>query len=91
METRSIGPYPLSQDGTLTASPSFITHGRLKTEITHNVSIFLHVLNVFYRPYYDIEYEQDYRVTPSTPVVPAGITVHPGEPRELRVSLSVKY
>jgi outer membrane receptor protein involved in Fe transport len=90
LETRYIGPYPLSQDGSLTASSAIVTNLRLKDEITHRVSVFLDVLNVFNRPYYDIEYEQDYRVTPSSPIVPTGITVHPGEPREFRVTLSVK-
>jgi outer membrane receptor protein involved in Fe transport len=90
LETRYIGPYPLSQDGSLTASSAIVTNLRLKDQITHRVSVFLDVLNVFNRPYYDIEYEQDYRVTPSSPIVPTGITVHPGEPREFRVTLSVK-
>jgi hypothetical protein len=90
LETRYIGAYPLSQDGTLTASPSIITNLRLKTEFSRNVSIFFDALNVFNRSYYDIEYEQDYRVSPSAPIVPAGVTVHPGEPRELRVTLSLR-
>jgi len=90
LETRYIGPYPLSQDGTLTASSSVVTSLRLKDEITHTVSVFFDVLNVFNRQYYDIEYEQDYRVTPTSPIVPAGITVHPGEPREFRATLSMK-
>ena len=90
LETRYIGPYPLSQDGRLTASPSLITNLRLRTQITHNVSLFFDVLNLFDREYYDIEYEQDYRSTPTSPIVPTGVTVHPGEPREFRVTLSLK-
>jgi hypothetical protein len=90
LETRYIGAYPLSQDGTLTASSSVITNLRVKRELSRNVSIFFDALNVFNRSYYDIEYEQDYRVSPSAPIVPAGVTVHPGEPRELRVTLSLK-
>jgi outer membrane receptor protein involved in Fe transport len=49
------------------------------------------VLNLFDRRYFDIAYEQDYRVTSASPVVPDGVAVHPGEPRQLRVGLNVKF
>jgi outer membrane receptor protein involved in Fe transport len=90
VETRYIGSYPLSQDGTLAASPAIVTNLRLQRQITPAVALYLDALNVFNRPYYDIEYEQDYRVTPTSPLVPAGVTVHPGEPREFRVTLSFR-
>jgi hypothetical protein len=90
IETRYIGSYPLSQDGTLVSSSAIVTNLRLAREISPRVSIFLDALNVFNRPYYDIEYEQDYRVTPTSAIVPQGITAHPGEPREFRVTLSMK-
>ena len=48
------------------------------------------VLNVFDRKYYDIAYEQDYRLSPTAPIVPAGITGHPGEPRQVRLTLRLK-
>jgi len=48
------------------------------------------VLNLFDRRFYDIAYEQDYRVAPAAAIVPDGVTVHPGEPREWRVSLNLK-
>jgi hypothetical protein len=50
----------------------------------------LDVLNLFDRKFYDIAYEQDYQATRTAPVVPTGVTVHPGEPREFRVSLNFK-
>jgi hypothetical protein len=49
------------------------------------------ILNLFNRRYFDIAYEQDYRVTPTSPIVPTGITVHPGEPREGRISLRIRF
>jgi hypothetical protein len=49
----------------------------------------LDVLNPFDRRYYDIAYQQDYRVSPTSAPVPSGITVHPGEPREFRVTMMV--
>ncbi len=53
-------------------------------------SLAFNVLNLFDRKFYDIAYAQDYRVSPGSPVVPSGVTVHPGEPRELRATLAVK-
>jgi outer membrane receptor protein involved in Fe transport len=88
LETRYIGPYPLSQDGSLTNASSTITNLRFKYALTRNTSIFIDGLNLFDKQYYDIAYEQDYRVSPTSPIVPAGVTVHPGEPREIRLTLS---
>ena len=89
--TRYIGSYPLSQDGALKAPSSFVTNLQVRRALTPAVSLQVDVLNLFDRKFYDIEYEQDYRVMPS-PAAPIqdGITVHPGEPRALRVSLSFK-
>ena len=52
----------------------------------------LDVLNVFNRSYYDIAYNQDYQTSPSISTLNLnGITVHPGEPRQLRISLMMKF
>jgi hypothetical protein len=48
------------------------------------------VLNPFDRRHYDIAYQQDYRVPPTRAPVPSGITVHSGESREFRVTMSVR-
>ena len=88
--TRYIGSYPLSQDGTLTTPSSFVTNLQVRRAVTPRVAVTLDVLNLFDRKFYDIAYEQDYQVTPTSPLVPSGVTVHPGEPREFRASLSVR-
>ena len=88
--TRYIGAYPLSQDGALTTPSSWITNLQVRRDLAPRVALTLDVLNLFNRRFFDIAYEQDYRVTPTSPVVPDGVTVHPGEPRQLRVTLSVK-
>jgi hypothetical protein len=88
--TRFIGSYPLSQDGTLTTPAAVVSNLLLRREITPRVTVQLDVLNLFDRKFYDIAYEQDYQVSPTAPVVPDGVTVHPGEPREFRVSLNFK-
>ena len=88
--TRFIGAYPLSQDGTLTTPSAIVSNLLVKRALTPRVTLQLDVLNLFDRKFYDIAYEQDYRVSPTAPVVPTGETVHPGEPREFRVSLNFK-
>ena len=91
LETRFIGPYPLSQDGSLTTPSSLVTNLRLQREFSPGFAASLDVLNLFDRDYYDIAYEQHYRLTPSGPVAPNEITVHPGQPRELRLTLRVRF
>jgi outer membrane receptor protein involved in Fe transport len=90
LNTRYIGSYPLSQDGTLVGPSAIVTNLRVQRDITPNVTLSLDVLNLFDRQYYDISYEQDYQITPASPVVPNGITVHPGEGREARLTLRVR-
>ena len=88
--TRFIGSYPLSQDNSLRAPSAIVSNLLLRRELTPRVSLQLDVLNLFDRKFYDIAYEQDYRVAPTAPLVPDGETVHPGEPRAFRVSLNFK-
>ena len=90
VKLRYIGKYPLSQDGTLVGPASVVTDMRLQHALTPRISLSLDVLNMFDRRYYDVAYEQDYRATLTSPVVPDGIVVHPGEPREFRLTLNLK-
>ncbi|WP_442782696.1 TonB-dependent receptor [Collimonas fungivorans] len=91
LETRYIGPYPLAQDGSLTAQSAIVTNLRLQRQITPQVSLSMDALNLFNRQYYDIAYQQDYQVSPGAGAVPSGVTVHPGEPRQLRLTLRLSY
>ena len=86
--TRFIGAYPLSQDGLLKAPSSVVSNLLVRRALTPAVSVQLDVLNLFDRKFHDIEYAQDYRATPTAAVVANGVTVHPGEPRQFRVSLN---
>jgi outer membrane receptor protein involved in Fe transport len=88
--TRFIGSYPLSQDGKLTTPAAVVSNLQVKRSLTPWCAISIDVLNLFDRKFYDVAYEQDYRVSPTSPVVSNGVTVHPGEPREFRVSLNFK-
>jgi hypothetical protein len=88
---RYIGSYPLTQDGSLRAPPAIVTNLRVQRDFGNRAALALDVLNFFGRKYYDIAYGQDYQVTPTSPPVADGITVHPGEPREIRVTLHLQY
>jgi len=88
---RYIGGYPLTQDGSLNASSAIVTNLCVQREISEWVSLSVDVLNLFDRRYFDIAYGQDYRVSVNSPLVPSGITVHPGEPREWRMTLHLKF
>jgi outer membrane receptor protein involved in Fe transport len=89
--TRYIGSYPLSQDGSLVGPSAIVTNMLVKKDFGQHVTLTLEALNVFDRKYYDISYQQDFRVSPTSPVVPSGVTVHPGEPREFRMTMAYKF
>jgi outer membrane receptor protein involved in Fe transport len=89
LETLYFGEYPLTQDGSQKAPSATVTNLRLQNELSRKVTLSLDVLNVFDRKYFDIAYGQDYQVAPGAPVVPNGVTVHPGEPRQFRLTLRV--
>ena len=91
LETRYIGGYPLTQDGSQKAPSAIVTNLRVQRELSAKATLTVDALNLFNRKYYDIAYAQDYRATPTGPEVPDGVTVHPGEPREIRLSLNYKF
>ena len=91
VKLRYIGGYPLSQDGILRSSSATVTNLRLQRELSSGAALSLDVLNLFDHHYYDVAYEQDYRVTPDSPLVPDGVTVHPGEPRQFRLTLALRF
>ena len=90
IKMRYIGPYPLSQDGQLRAPSAAVTNVRIQRMLTTRITLMMDVLNVFDRAYDDIAYEQDYRLLPTAAIVSNGITVHPGEPRQVRLTLKIQ-
>jgi len=90
-ETRYIGSYPLTQDGSQVAPAALVSNLRLKRAVEKDIQLTFDVLNVFNRQYYDIAYSQDYQVSPSSQAQPNGITVHPGEPRQIRLGIQLHY
>jgi hypothetical protein len=91
-ETRYIGAYPLTQDGTQANPSAIVTSLRVRRKLAPDASLSLDALNVFNRKYMDIAYSQDYNVTQSpATLAPSGVTVHPGEPREFRVTMRFAF
>src|SRR5262249_50816182 len=76
VKLRYIGPYPLTQDGSLHAPSATVVNLRAQRALGAHATLALDLLNLFDRAYYDIAYAQDYRATPTGPVVSSGTTVH---------------
>ena len=64
-------------DGASRTPSSIVTNLQVTRAITPRVSLQVDVLNLFDRKFYDIAYQQDYRVSPAAATNPAGVTVHP--------------
>jgi len=88
---RWFSAYPLSQDGSLWAPSSFNVDLRGQYEVSSHVTLALDILNLFNTKNYDIQYQQDYQACPTCAVVESGVTAHPAEPFEVRLSLVVKF
>ena len=90
-ETRYIGAYPLTQDGSQVAPSVLVSNLRIKRTINDSTHLSIDLLNVFNRQYFDMAYSQDYQVSRVAMPVFSGITVHPGEPRQMRLALSIGF
>ena len=90
-EGRYFGSYPLTQDGSLVAPAAFVVNLRGAAQVWRGIGVSVELLNLFDRKYYDIAYGQDYQVSPGAAANPNGTTVHPGEPREIRVGLHASF
>lgn len=90
-EGRYFGSYPLTQDGGLTAPSTFVTNLRVAVKPAKSIGVAIDLLNLFDRKYYDIAYGQDYQVSPRAASVASGVTVHPGEGRQLRITITSRF
>jgi TonB-dependent Receptor Plug Domain len=91
IEMRYIGAYPLSQDGSMMAPSSFIVNARYRQSLSDRTDVSLDALNLFNRRYNDIAYQQDYQTCSTCTYTANGQTVHPGEPRQVRITLRYFY
>ena len=90
-ETRYMGAYPLTQDGSQVAPSAVVSNFRLKRRMNPSTQLSMDVLNVFNRQYFDVAYSQDYQLSRTASPEPQGITFHPGEPRQLRLGVSISF
>ncbi|MFZ6692233.1 hypothetical protein [Undibacterium sp. SXout20W] len=88
---RYVGSYLMSQDGNLRGPSTIVSNLRVEQTFSLKLRSTLDVLNVFSRQDKDIVCEQDDRVMPNSLVVPNGITVHPVEPRQCRLTLHYHF
>jgi outer membrane receptor protein involved in Fe transport len=88
---RWFSAYPLAQDGSLWAPSSFTVDLRGQYEVSSHVTLALDILNLFNTKNYDIQYQQDYQACPTCAVVESGVTAHPAEPFQVRLSLVVRF
>ena len=91
IELRYFSSYPLSQDGTLVAPSATVANFRIQRELTPNYFVSLDILNLLNSQYFDIAYQQDYQISASSQPVASGITIHPGEPRQIRLGLHIRF
>jgi len=92
LQTRYIGTYPLTYDGALAAPDALVTNMKIQKALYKNTDISLDVLNLFNRHYYDVSYNQDYQPTLNPATLNLnGVSVHPGEPREYRLTLKYRF
>lgn len=91
IETRFIGRSSLSQDGKVWTPSTIVTNLHGEWRFSKNVAVSLDLLNLFNRKYYDIAFAQDYQISPNNAMTQSGVTVHPGEPFQARLTLKVKF
>jgi hypothetical protein len=94
---RYFGPRDLIENGSQHSAPVTVVNARFGYDLTRHVSLGLEVLNVLNTAYNDAEYYDSYRLLgqPANPDSPDGSylghTIHAGEPREFRGSVTYRF
>jgi hypothetical protein len=87
---RSIGPAPLTEDGTLRSPASLSANLRVVRQFSKDLDLALDVLNMTNRQNTDIAYVYTSRVAGEASGV-TGLHVHPAEPRNVRLTARLKF
>ena len=87
---RYIGPGALTNDNSVRSSSSLVANLRVGRKLTRNSSVTLDVLNLFDRHYNDIEYYYGTQLAGEAAPVNDKV-VHPGEPRQVRMTLRIAF
>jgi hypothetical protein len=92
---RYLGPRYLIEDGSVQSKPSLLFNLRLQHELTPDIALGAQILNLLGTHYFDSQYYYAFRLKNElTTVGPDGLNgymVHPGEPREIRFSLTERF
>lgn len=97
LRLRYFAPRNLIEDASQRSSSSTVVNARITYRATPRVVLGAEVLNLFNVKYNDAEYYDSYRLKGQTanPLSADGSymdhTIHPGEPREMRLSLTFLY
>jgi outer membrane cobalamin receptor len=88
---RYLGPRYLIEDGSEQSKPAPVFNAKLQYEVTPAVTVSLQILNLLNTHYYDAEYYYVSRLPGESLDGVAGHMVHPGEPREFRLSIAEQF
>jgi outer membrane receptor protein involved in Fe transport len=92
---RYLGPRYLIENASIQSKPSLVFNARLDYALTPDIALGVQILNLFDTRYFDAQYYYATRLrTELTTVGPSGqdgFVVHPGEPRELRFSITERF
>ena len=97
LRLRHFAARDLIEDGSQRSAPSTVVNGRVTYQASPRVTLGLEALNLFDVRYNDAEYYDAFRLKgqPANPNSDdggyLGHVIHAGEPREIRVSLTVRY
>ena len=97
LRLRYFAPRNLIEDGSERSTASTVVNARIAWRVRPRIVVGAEVLNLFNVRYNDAEYYDAYRLKgqPANPSSADGSyldhTIHPGEPREVRASLTLAY
>ncbi len=88
---RYIDSYPLTEDNRVRSDAQTVFEAQLSDELARNLQLRLDVFNLFNAETSDISYYDESRQPGEPPEGVADRHVHPGQPRSVRVSLSLRF
>ena len=90
LRLRYLGEAPLNEDNSVRTDGTFLTNGQVSYAFSENISASLEVLNILDSDDYDISYYYASRLPGEAGEV-EDIHFHPAEPRNVRLSLELKF
>jgi hypothetical protein len=91
LRLRHFGAYPLSEDNSLRAQPSNLVNAEVGYRLRSGTRVQLSLLNLLNRASEDIQYAYTSRLKGETSDGIDDVHFHPAEPRQIRISVEVKF